>query len=275
MTSTQPIAEVVTTSDDARNGPSLPSPCASGTSSVHDVPAQLMARRRVWQRKRSLRAVYQHWAQLMRPWLPDGPLLEVGTGSGTLSAWVGSVFQSDIQVAPGLDLAADVHSLPLQSGCLGGCLGVDVIHHLADPHSFFDELTRVLRPGGRGIFIEPYISPLSHLAYGVLHHESICFDQYQENLASDDPWQGNLAMANILFTHERTVWPTRHPNLRVIHLRPFDLFQVLACGYKKYSLAPWPELLAVLMRSEWLVPRPLLSRIAFRTLVVLQRSADL
>ena len=57
-----------------------------------------------------LQAVYRYWAQLLHSWLPDdGPYLEVGTGSGTLADYVGSVFQSDIQVAPWLDLVTDIH----------------------------------------------------------------------------------------------------------------------------------------------------------------------
>ena len=240
--------------------------------SLHqDGPEQLLARRRVWERKRALRAVYRFWAQLLHSWLPDnGPHLEVGTGSGTLAPWIGPVFHSDIQVAPWLDLVANVYRLPVQSGRLGGCLGVDILHHLAHPHTFFDELTRVLRPGGRGVFIEPYVTPLSRLIWS-FHDEAICFDRYQENPTSDDPWQGNIAMANILFTRERADWPTRHPHLELLYLRPFSLFHVLAREYRSYSLVP-AGLLAMLIRSEWLIPRPLMSLLALRTLVVLRRS---
>ncbi len=242
------------------------------TRSLHqDVPEQLLARRRVWERKGALRAVYRSWAQLLHSWLPeDGPHLEVGTGGGALAPWIGPMFHSDIQVAPWLDLVANVHHLPLQSGRLGGCVGVDIIHHLTDPHAFFDELTRVLRPGGRGVFIEPYITPLSRVLWS-FHYEAICFDRYQEDPNSDDPWQGNSAMANILFTRERADWPTRHPHLEIIYMRPFGLFYTLAREYRSYSLAP-AGLIAALIRSEWHIPRPLMSLLALRTLVVLRRS---
>ena len=239
------------------------------------IPEPLLARRRVWERKRVLRAVYRYWAQLIRSWLPnEGPHLEVGSGSGTLSDYVGAVFQSDIQVAPWMDLVADIHRLPVRPGLLSGCLGVDVIHHLADPHAFFVELARVLRPGGRGIFIEPYVSPLSYPVYRLMHDESLCFGRYQEHATHDDFQQGNSAMANILFERERADWPTRHPHLKLIQSRPFGLFQILAGGFRKHSLLPWPGLLTALNRSEWFVPQLLMSLLAFRMLVVLQRSAD-
>ena len=242
------------------------------TQDLHrDVPEKLLSRRRVWERKRALRTLYRFWAELLRSCLPDdGPHLEAGTGSGTLAPWIGPMFHSDIQVAPWLDLVANVHHLPLRSGRLGGCVGVDIIHHLTDPHAFFDELTRVLRPGGRGVFIEPYITPLSRLIWS-FHEEPICFDRYQEDPASDNPWQGNSAMANILFIRERADWPIRHPHLELLYLRPFSLFHVLAREYRSYSLAP-ARLIAALIRSEWLLPRPLMSLLALRTLVVLQRS---
>ena len=242
------------------------------TRDLHrDVPEKILSRRRIWERKRALRAVYRSWAQLLRSWLPDdGPHLEVGTGGGPLAPWIGPVFHSDIQVAPWLDLVASAHDLPVQSGRLGGCLGVDILHHLTDPHAFFDELTRVLRPGGRGAFIEPYITPLSWLIWSI-HEEAVCFDRYQENPTSDDPWQGNSAMANILFTRERADWPARHPHLEIICLRPFGLFYVLAREYRSYSLMP-AKLLTALICGEWRIPRPLMSLLALRTLVVLQRS---
>ena len=77
-------------------------------------------------------------------------------------------------------------------------------------------------------------------------------------------------MANILFTRERADWPTRHPHLELLYLRPFSLFHVLAREYRSYSLAP-AGLLAMLIRSEWRIPRPLMSLLALRTLVVLRR----
>ena len=47
------------------------------------------------------------------------------------------------------------------------------------------------------------------------------------------------------------------PSLKLVQSRPFGLFQILAGGFSKHSLLPWPRLLTVLNRSEWVVPQPL------------------
>ena len=126
-----------------------------------------------------------------------------------------------------------------------------MLHHLRDPHLFFDEAARVLRPGGRLLMIEPYITPISYLGYRFLHHETICFDAYQQSKSKDDPWEGNLAMANIVFSRERNHWPKRHPTLRIVFKRKFSILDFqLACGFKPYALVNRPKLFDFLLRLD-------------------------
>ena len=61
---------------------------------------------------------------------------------------------------------------------------------------FLREAARVLRPGGRLLLMEPYITPVSYVGYKLLHHEDICFNRYHRRVVKYDPWSGNLAMAN-------------------------------------------------------------------------------
>ena len=56
-------------------------------------------------------------------------------------------------------LAADAGQLPVRSAAVQAVVGLDVLHHLPDPGAFFAEAARVLRPGGRFVVVEPWMTP--------------------------------------------------------------------------------------------------------------------
>jgi len=49
----------------------------------------------------------------------------------------------------------DGHAMPFADGSFGHTLCYDTLHHMHDYARVFGELARVLRPGGRAIFVEP------------------------------------------------------------------------------------------------------------------------
>lgn len=232
-------------------------------------------RREIWRSKYALRACYRGWFERLRPFIVPGPSLEIGGGFGGFKVFWPALRVSDIVPTPGLDLAADGLRLPLADGSLANLLVLDLLHHLWDPHIFFDEAARVLRPGGRILAIEPWISPLSHIAYRLTHHEEVYFAGYHRQARKLDPWAGNLAMANILFARERPDWSARHPTLRIIHQRRFSVLDFqLAGGFKPYTFVPLRRLydlvLAIDRRLDRLAPL-----CGFRILCVIERSGEL
>ena len=50
---------------------------------------------------------------------------------------------------------------------------LDVLHHIEYPIRFFKDAARALQPGGRLIFVEPGITPLSDVIYRALHEEPV------------------------------------------------------------------------------------------------------
>jgi SAM-dependent methyltransferase len=133
--------------------------------------------RKIWDSKPCLRLAYGRYHELLlRACPPEARVLELGCGLGALGARAASEgrvhwIASDIIAAPGAQLLCDGTSLPFAPGSLDRVVFVDVLHHLARPLVFFAEAARVLRPGGKIICVEPWVTPLSYPIYRFLHQE--------------------------------------------------------------------------------------------------------
>jgi SAM-dependent methyltransferase len=140
--------------------------------------ARLEEHRRLWDAKPVLAAVYEPWFEaVLQPLPPGSRVLEVGAGPGFMAEFARlrrpdlRWLASDLHPAAWNDLAADASLLPLRSGALGAVVGLDVLHHLAEPARFFREAGRVLDTGGRLTLVEPWITAFSYGIYRWLHQE--------------------------------------------------------------------------------------------------------
>jgi SAM-dependent methyltransferase len=228
----------------------------------------------IWAKKPQIRLVYQRWAKKIQKFLVEGPLLEVGSGSGPLKDFLPQVILSDVFKLPWLDQVIDCTDMPFEKNCLGGIICIDILHHLVNPHVFLTEAARVLKPGGCVFLIEPYITPGSYIGYKLLHHEDINFKNYHrctdKTGTKADPWQGNLALANLVFKRDLKHWVTLQPDLDIVHMEIFSLldFQV-AAGFKPYAYLPhW--LFKYLVKIDDWVPF-LMPVLGYRIFVVLEK----
>ncbi|MFI5183629.1 MAG: class I SAM-dependent methyltransferase [Vicinamibacteria bacterium] len=138
---------------------------------------KLEEHRRLWSRKPVLALVYRVWFEsLLGAISTSGRILEVGAGPGFLAEFArrsraARWIATDVLEAPWNDLVADALRLPARDGTIDAVVGLDVIHHLAEPERFFEEAARVLAPGGRLAVVEPWITPFSYPIYRFLHQE--------------------------------------------------------------------------------------------------------
>ena len=249
-----------------RNAPSRDDPGEESLDELHQ-------RREIWRRKYAIRACYARWIKWMEAQSAPGLTLEVGAGAGLVrELWSGKLYTTDIQQTPWIDFVSDATLMGIRDASVDNIMCIDALHHFADPHAYLREAARVVRPGGRLLMIEPWITPLSRLFYSLMHHEPICMTHYQDpELSAHDPWVGNLALANIVLGKEMPSWPERQPMWKPLLQKRFGMldFQT-AGGFKSWSLAPMPKLYDAFLAVDGLLDltAPLT---AFRILFVAER----
>jgi SAM-dependent methyltransferase len=128
-----------------------------------------------WRRRPLLRKVYGHFYQLIRRSLTDipGPIVELGSGIGAAKEFIPTCITTDIFPNPWLDRQENAYALTFADSSVSNLILLDVFHHLLYPGSALNEFHRVLGAHGRVIILEPAMSLLGKLIYGLFHHEPL------------------------------------------------------------------------------------------------------
>ena len=234
-----------------------------------------VAYRDIWDRKPVLRAIYGDIYRRILDATVPGPILEIGGGSGNFKDYAPTTVSTDILPAPWLDVVCDAQRLPFADGRFANIVMIDVLHHIENPVYFLREASRVLRPGGRLIFCEPGITPLSHWFYRHFHPEPV--DMSADPLksgavsADKDPWDSNQAIPTLLVGRYREALVRALPELRLTRLDRFSfLAYPLSGGFRPWSALP-AAAARPLLAGEWGL-RKILGRLAgFRLLAVYER----
>ena len=239
------------------------------------VDARTGDNRDAWRAKPALRLVYHDLYRRMAARLVPGRTLEVGGGGGNLKEFAPDVISTDISPAPWLDAVCDAQDLPFAVASFANIVLFDVLHHMARPDAFFTAAGRVLVPGGRIVMVEPAITPVSRIVYGLFHPEPV--DMSADPLApgplasGGDPWDANQAIPTLLFRRKARAFRDAFPDFDVLAVERLSLFVYpLTGGYSGPALVPAGLVPALLRIEDALCPLlgPLM---AFRLLVVLQR----
>jgi SAM-dependent methyltransferase len=110
--------------------------------------------------------------------------------------------------------------------------GINCFHHFPVPETFFQELLRVVKPGGGTILIEPYYGPLASLLYKKLF-ASESFDKQDPHWGSTGRGimrGANQALSYIVFRRDRAVFERQFPDLEIVHTAPLH-------NYLRYFLS--------------------------------------
>lgn len=237
-------------------------------------PVWVREHREAWTRKTALPAWYQSeiFARLDRA-LSPGLTLQLGYGPGFYGGKKQNFVNVDISKVTGVAAVCDVHGLPFRAGIFANVVGVDVLHHFAQPGRALAEISRVLSPQGRCLLIEPWAGPLGWIVYRFLHHEDC--------RAVERPWtaayegeksamDGNAWIPRALLWQRAAELPVHAPGLRIARVEAFGGLGYLATGGFGSFGAP-ARVVRVLTAIESGIPQFLARATALRVFFVLER----
>ena len=169
-------------------------------------PRATICRRQIIREKLFLRCIYQEWYAWICSEIPDigGAVLEIGSGGGFLSEYIPGLITSEVLLISGVDVVLDGCVLPFSSASLKAIVMVDVFHHLPDVKAFLCEAHRCLKPGGKIIMVEPWITPWSSLVYRLVHYEPMDRHASEWAFSGSGPLSGaNIALPWIVLKRDR------------------------------------------------------------------------
>jgi SAM-dependent methyltransferase len=234
-----------------------------------------------WARNGPLRTLYAYWfteiREVLAPVLP-GSIFELGSGPGFSRQFLPGLRTSDLVRSKEHDCQIDATApWPFHDESLDGVLLFDVLHHLSAPAMLFTEASRVLRPGGRLVMMEPYVSPLSYPFYRFLHVEGLdtSVEPFTPDAPTDkDPFAGNQALPRLIFDRRADQFRERFPRLRTVERRLYSGFSYVATGGFGHAPIVGDRVWSSLYRLDRCVPRAILPFVAFRMLICLERAQD-
>jgi len=207
-----------------------------------DDPDVTYQRRHIIRSKRFLNAIYREWYAMQIARLPDlpGHTLEIGSGAGFLDELTSNLITSEVFFCPFVDLIMNAMQMPLPAESTRAIVMTDVFHHIPDVEQFLCEAERVLKPGGRIIMIEPWVTGWSRWVMDHFHNEPMDVKVEEWQFPSKGPLSGsNQALPWIVFDRDRDLFSERHPRLKISSIQPFMPFRyLLSGGVSMRALAP-------------------------------------
>jgi len=140
----------------------------------------------LWNRKPLLQSAYKDLYRLISKQLsnlPDPKIVELGSGLGNIRDVLPNCIRTDLFPYPWIDQIENGYQLSFKDESISDLILSDVFHHLKYPGTALNEFHRVVRKGGRVIMLEPCMSLLGLLVYGVFHVEPIAVTKEIEWLA--------------------------------------------------------------------------------------------
>lgn len=135
---------------------------------------------RHWNKKPQLQAEYKRFYQRIASKLdnlPQGDVLECGSGIGNIKTAFPQAITSDLFPNPWLDRQENIYKLNFADNSLSAVVLFDVFHHLQFPGNALKELYRTVNHGGRVIIFEPSMGLFGRMVLGLFHHEPLGFSK--------------------------------------------------------------------------------------------------
>ncbi len=187
----------------------------------------------VIQNKIFLKSLYTEWylkIKTLSNYNSSGTFLELGSGSGFIKEVMPNIITSDVFCVPGVDKIIYANSIPFEENSIDSIVMVDVLHHLNDVRSFFNEANRTLKHGGLIVMSEPWNSIWSKFIYKNFHHEPF---EPRSNWEISDirPLSAaNGALPWIIFKRDRLKFESEFSNFVIEKIELHTPFRYLLSG---------------------------------------------
>lgn len=208
-----------------------------------DSPETTALRKEIIRRKPFLLKIYREWYAGIRNALSsdlEGMQLELGSGAGFYKDGDPHVLTSEIFWLSGVNSVLDAQHLPFGAASLTAIVMTNVLHHIPDPELFFAEASRCIKPGGKIVMIEPWITKWSKFVYTNFHHEPLDQSAKDWRINGRGPLSSaNSALPWIIFHRDRAEFSQKFPQLKINSVEPIMPFRyLLAGGISLKSLMP-------------------------------------
>lgn len=147
--------------------------------------------------------------------------IELGCGAGFGPFFISNkkLVLTDVLPRSYTELTVNALNMPFENSSVDVLICSHMIHHLANPVTFFNEAARVLKPNGYLLIQEINTSFLMRLLLRAMRHEGWSYDVdvFDEKITANDPrdpWSANCAIPELLFRDNR-VFETRIKHFKV------------------------------------------------------------
>lgn len=198
-----------------------------------DSPERTIYHKTIIQSKKFMRELYIEWYLLLNKLttnIPEGKIIEIGSGGGFIKEISPKVITSDVIELPTNEMTFSALDMPFEENEISAIVMIDTFHHLPDCEKFLAEISRVLKVGGKIVMIEPTNSFWGRFIYKNFHHEP--FDPKGSwAFPETGPLSGaNGALPWIVFKRDKIKLTEEFPMLKVIRYRNHTPLRYLLSG---------------------------------------------
>lgn len=211
--------------------------------------------------------------------LVGNKILEIGSGAGLSVNFIKrqKIILTDILSWPQGKVQGSINAinLPFADNSFDSVFSLDAIHHMEFPVKAIAEACRVVRPGGRVVIVEPYISYFSFLVYKMFHKEQTTWNYKispDGSVTSSTASEGEQATLQAMFYDDKWIRYIQKLTKKELKFQRsyFSPISFFATGGLSNPLPVPAVLISIIIRLEKILPYRILYFISARQILIIE-----